>query len=322
MTKAERKIRSTLPMRLFFRFLKRLILPGFEGIPLYDVLSFFRKELRATGIQERASAVAYNFIMSIPPTCLFLFTLIPNLPFISKRSIKTQLHGLIMDMIPGKSYNSGLIKFVDSFIDGNKIGLISFGFLLSLFFASNAMMGVMKSFNKNYIGFEKRKKIHDRWVAIKLTALLFSLLLICLVLLVTQSSLLNLVGIHDRTIRFIILNGKWVIIAALIYYSFAFIYRYAPATQKRWRLVSPGAIVATSLSIIATFGFSVFVNSFGRFNVLYGSIGTVMVVMILIYLNSLVALIGFEINRSIKTLKTLSEEREQKERTSHRLSTI
>ena len=153
---------------------------------MYDVIKFFYRQIKTVGLTERASAIAYNFIMAIPPSFLFLFTLIPSLPFISKKSLKEQLHGIITDIVPAKTYNINLIKFVDSFIDGSKIGLLSFGLILALFFASNAMMGLMRSFNKNYIGFEKRSGLHKRWMAIRLTALIFSLVLGCLLLLITQ----------------------------------------------------------------------------------------------------------------------------------------
>ncbi|MEP6615873.1 MAG: YihY/virulence factor BrkB family protein [Ginsengibacter sp.] len=314
MTKLERIILTTPPIHYFINKSKRWVLPGFEGVPLYEVIRFFRKQLGISGLTERASAISYNFIMSIPPTCLFLFTLIPNLPFVSKKGIKIQLHGLIMDIVPAKTYNQGLINFVDSFINGSKIGLISFGFILLLFFASNAMMGVMRSFNRNYIGFEKRKGLHKRWIAIKLTALLYSLLLVCLFLLVVQSSILSFVGIKNTTVKEVILYGKWIFIIGLIFYSFAFIYKYAPSTLKRWRLVSPGAIIATFLSILSTIGFSAFVNSFGRYNVLYGSIGTIIVVMILVFINSLIILIGFEFNVSIKSLRAVAEQRTREEK--------
>ncbi|GAC1381483.1 MAG: YihY/virulence factor BrkB family protein [Ginsengibacter sp.] len=309
MKNLKRKILVSNASRYLIRKSHEWVLPGFEGVCLYDVLTFFSHQMSRTGIRERASSIAYNFIMSLPPSCLFLFTLIPNLPFISKRSIKRQLHGLIMDIVPGSDYNTGLIKFVDSIFDGSKIGLISSGFLLSLFFASNAIMGVMRSFNKDYVGFEHRNALQKRWTALKLTGLLFSLVLTGLILLVSQRNLLIYLGIKNELIRGIIVNGRWIVITGLVYYSFAFIYRYAPATEKRWRLLSPGAIVATFLSILATVLFSIFVNNFGRYNVLYGSIGTIMVVMILIFINSLVILIGFEFNVSIKTLKAKAEER-------------
>lgn len=289
-------------------------MPGFQGIPLYEVVKFFRKQLRVSGLTERASAISFNFIMSIPPTCLFLFTLIPNLPFIPKKSIKIQLHNLIVDMVPAPTYNKGLIGFVDFFFQGSKIGILSFGFILLLFFASNAMMGVMRSFNKNYIGFEKRRGLHKRWVAIKLTAILYSLLLVCLFLLFMQSNVLRWVGVKNVLLRDVIVYGKWIFIVALIFYSFAFIYKYAPSMQKRWRLVSPGAIIATSLSILATLGFSAFLNNFDRYNVLYGSIGTIIALGTLIFLNSLVILIGFEFNVSINSLRAMAELRKLEEK--------
>ncbi len=286
---------------------KKWIPPGFQGFSLYEVLKNFSKGFSVPHLTERAAAISYNFIMSVPPTCLFLFTLIPNLPFISKRSLKIQLHSLIMDIIPAHTYNKGVIQFVDEIINGSKIGLISFTFLLSLFFASNAVMGLMRSFNKDYIGFKKIKGLKKRWNAIQLTMLLFGLLLLCLVLLLVQNNILSLIGIKNETIKEVILTAKWFFIIGLIFYTYGFIYKYAPSTMERWKLVSPGAVIATCLSIIATIGFSSFVNNFGRYNLLYGSIGTVMVLMIMIFINSLAVLIGFEFNLTINTLKTIEE---------------
>jgi membrane protein len=298
------------PINFFIRKSKKWVPPGFQGNTLYAVLKYYGKNFSIPHLTERAAAISYNFIMAVPPTCLFIFTLIPSLPFVSKRGLKHQLHILITDLIPAQANNKGIIQFVDGFIDGSKIALISFTFILSLFFASNAVIGLMRSFNKDYIGFKKIKGLKKRWMAIKLTILLFSLLMLCFILLLVQSNILNLVGITNRHIRHIILYGRWVFIIALIFYSYAFIYKYAPSTQKRWKLVSPGAVIATSLSIIATIGFSAFVNNFGRYNILYGSIGSIMIIMIMIFLNSLVVLIGFEFNLSINSLKTISEQNE------------
>ncbi len=309
MNKLERIIVTKTPVGYLLTKSKKWYLPGFEGVPLYDVSKFFYKQIKTAALTERASAISYNFIMAIPPSFLFLFTLIPSLPFISKKSIKFQLHGLITDVIPLKVHNENLIKFVDSFIDGSKIGLISVGFITALYFASNAMMGIMRSFNKNYVGFAKRKGLHNRWMAIKLTALLFLVVLSSLVLLIMQGAVLKLIGIENATTRDIIYWVRWLFIFLMIFYSMAFIYKYAPAVQKRWKLVSPGVLLATTLSISASIGFSYFVNNFGKYNALYGSIGTIIVLMALIYLNSLALLVGFELNVSIKTLHAIAVQR-------------
>ena len=313
MIKLQRLILTKGPIGFLLNRSKHWHLPGFEGVPLYDVMRFFVQQLKTHGLFERASAIAYNFIMATPPSFLFLFTLIPNLPFISKKSIQVQLHALIFDIIPNKIYNKEVIKFVDSFIYGSKIGLLSFGLLLSLFFASSAMMGLMRSFNKKYLGFERRKGLHQRWIAIKLTMILFSLLFAYLILLISQGALLKLI-VSDSGWRLVIAYSRWVLIILLVFFAIGFIFRYAPAVQKRWKFNSPGTILATFLSILASVVFSAFVNNFGRYNVLYGSIGTIMMVMALIYINSLALLIGFELNVSIKSLRAIALQRDFEER--------
>ena len=290
-------------------------LPGFEGVPLYDVGKFFYRQVKSVGLTERASAIAYNFIMALPPSFLFLFTLIPQLPFFKAGEIQKQVTVLIKDIIPAEGYNKNIITFIDkTFFHTPVFSLLSFGLFLALFFASNAMMGLMRSFNKNYIGFQKRKGLHNRWIAIRLTVLIFGLVLGCLILLFTQGAVLRWLGIKNMNIRTIIFYVRWVFIVALVFYSIAFIYKYAPAVHKRWKLVSPGSILATFLCILASLGFSAFVNNFARYNVLYGSIGTIIVLMGLIYINSLVLLIGFELNVSIKSLKTIADKRDAEEK--------
>ena len=315
MTKLERKIITSIPIAFVLNKSKHWYLPGFEGVPLYDVVRFFYRQVKTVGLTERASAIAYNFIMAIPPSFLFLFTLIPNLPFIKKREIFKQLSLIIKDIIPAEGYNAAIITFIDkTFFKAPVFGLLSFGLLLALFFASNAMMGLMRSFNKNYYGFERRDGLHNRWIAIRLTVLIFGLVLGCLVVLITQGAVLKFFGLKSGFWLELIAYIRWLVIIALVFYSVAFIYKFAPAVEKRWRLVSPGTILATVLCIIASLGFSSFVNTFGRYNALYGSIGTIIVLMALIFINSLVLLIGFELNVSIKTLKSRAERRDAVEK--------
>lgn len=314
MTKLERKIITSIPIAFILNKSKRWYLPGFEGLPLYDVIRFFYRQVKTVGLNERASAIAFNFIMAIPPSFLFLFTLIPNLPFIKKKEIFKQLSLIIKDVIPAEGYNVTIINFIEkTFFKTQVIGLLSFGLLLALFFASNGIMGLMRSFNKNYHGFQRRIGLHDRWIAIRLTVLIFGLVLGCLVLLITQGVVLKWFGLHSNFWLQLIAYLRWLVIIALVYYSIAFIYKYAPAVHKKWKLISPGTILATFLCLVATLGFSSFVNSFGSYNALYGSIGAIIVLMALVFINSLVLLIGFELNVSIKTLKSRAEQREAKE---------
>ena len=307
MKKITRIILTNTPLQWIIKKSRDWYPRGFGGHSFYEVMGFFRNQLNWQGLIERASAISYNTIMALPPSLLFLFTVIPTLPFIPKESIKIQLHEIIYDVIPAKVHNKEIITFVDQFMDNTKIGLLSFGFILSLFFASNATMGLIRSFNRDYIGFKKRKGLKKRWIALKITFIIFALLLGYLFLLIMQGKVLDLL-VQDENWKTAILYSRWLLIFLLIYSAIAFTFRYAPAVDKKWGFVSPGAILTTSLSVIASIGFSLFVNNFGRYNALYGAIGSIMVLMAFVYINSLSLLIGFELNVSINSLKTIRDD--------------
>ena len=311
MTRLQRILYSNSPLPYLKRRSKTVYLPGFQGLCLHDVLRFFANQIQWQSLTERAAAISYNIIMALPPSLLFLFTIIPSLPFIPKKSIKIQLHEFIIDVIPSKVHNDDIINFVDQFIDNTRVDLISFGLLFSLFFASNAMMGFIRSFNRDYPGFEKRKGLAKRGIAIKLTILIFGLFFTYLVLIITQGRVLDLI-VQNRFWNNFIYYSRWVLIVLLVFMVIALIFRYAPSVQKRWRFISPGAVMATVLSLVASVGFSLFVNNFGRYNALYGAIGTIMVLTALIFINAIALLIGFELNVSINSLRSIRDKRDRK----------
>ena len=303
-----RSIATSAPITFLINKSKVIKLPGFQGIPLFDVINFFAQQVKKVGMKERASAIAFNFVMAIPPAIIFFFTLIPYLPI--AKQFSASLDRLIIDIIPGQQKGSPLLNFLEDFIKKPRTGLLSIGFILSLYFSSNAVLGIMRSFDKNYEGFRKRKMIEKRGVALKLTLILFVLVFIS-VLFLASPQIFNLISRHDKnhTLRMIINNVRWVVIVLLFFYSISYIYRHAPAIHKKWKFINTGSIVATFLMILFTFGFSYWVNHFARYNQLYGSISTILIVMLLIYFNSLVLLIGFELNVSIHSLKRIADER-------------
>jgi len=311
LTRIRQKVNSSFPVSWITRQSKKICLPGFHRIPLYDVVNFFFTQVRRVGLTERTAAISFNLVMAIPPIIIFLCTLIPYLP-ISKEFIR-QLHGLIRDIVPGQKNNSPIIAFIDDIIKKPKIGLLSFGFILALFYSSSAVMGIMRAFDKNYIGFKKRTLLKRRITALQLTSILFVLMFLSLLFLIMQSSVLRWFGVKNAVIREVIGNVRWVVIVFLFLSSISFIYRHAPFVNKRWKLITPGSILATALMLLFTILFSYWVNHFSNYNKLYGSIGTILILMLLIYFNSLVLLIGFELNVSINSLKHEADERNKME---------
>jgi membrane protein len=315
MTKIERIILNTTIMQALIKWSQHVVLPGFQNVPLYDVVAFFIKQMRKVGLNERAAAISFNFLMAIPAATIFLFTLLPYLPI--SEQITDELLTITEDITPNHDTYFAVKGFLEDFLRTPRSGLLSLGFLLAVYYASNAMMGIMRTFNKSLIYMSRRNFLESRWMAIKLTTLLIVLVIATMILLATQGRILVwiLEKLHMRNavILTIVQIVRWVLLVALFYYAIAFIYKYAPAVHKRWRLTSPGTILATFLILVTAWLFSFWVTNFNNFNKIYGSIGTILIIMVLVYINSLVLLIGFELNVSIHSLKHQADERAKQE---------
>lgn len=316
MTKLERIIITWRPVDFVITRSKQLILPGFKGLPLYDVVLFLLRQIKKEGLNIRAAAISFNLLMAIPPFLIFLFTLVPYLP--GQQDFVRELLRLIRDLTPNRDTYVWVRDFIIDFTKPRS-GLLSIGFITAGFFASNAMLGIMNSFNRSlHVMYrQKRNFLQNRVTALKLTFFIAMIFMTSILLLITQGSILRSVlrwmNIENDTIRWWISSLRWVVIVALIYYAIGLIYRFAPAIQRKWNVNSPGTIFATFLIILLTILFSYWVNNFGTYNKVYGSIGTVIILMSSFFFNSLILLIGFELNVSISHLKMEAEMRQVKE---------
>ncbi|MBO9572159.1 MAG: YihY/virulence factor BrkB family protein [Chitinophagaceae bacterium] len=293
---------------------KKILLPGFEGVPLYDVIKFFVSQMNKVGLNDRAAAVSFNILMAIPAATIFICTLIPYMPI--SREITIELLDITKTITPNENTYGLVANFLNDFLNTPRSGLLSFGFIVAIFYSSNAIMGIMRSFNRSlHLHHKERHFLKERWVAIRLTIILILLLFATMALIILQGTffryIMDQLEITNYYIRLIIYNIKSLIILLLIMYSIGIIYKYAPAIHKRWKLASPGAIIATLLVVLTAFVFSYYVNNFAAYNKIYGSIGTILIMMFVIYSNSLILLIGYELNVCIHSLKAIAEEQKK-----------
>jgi membrane protein len=301
-----RRIFTSAPGRQLVSSSKKLYLPGLHGFSIYEVWKHFLQQLRKTSLTERAGGISFNVVMAIPPMLIFAFTLIPLLP-ISKQFIQ-ELFALIKAIVPGEQNNAVIVDFLNDFLNSPRNGLLSFGLLLAIYFSSNAMMGILRAFDKNYPGFMRRTILERRIVALQLTLIVFVLVAVCIILLIAQSNVLHWLGIRSGFWHYTLENFRWVLIFLLLFFIVSFIYRHGAAVTKRWPFLTPGAVFATTLMIIATALVSYWVNNFSNYNKLYGSIGAIFILMSLIYANSLAVLMGFELNVTLSHLRQSKEE--------------
>lgn len=175
----------------FYLFLKQkakaIYIPGFQHVNLYQVLRFVYNQLNTIGLYDRASAISFNLIMALPAGFLFLFSIIPYFP---KAFKVKQILSVFKDIAPNSSTYKFIMEIINDLLSQH-VGIFSFGFLLLLFYASNAMTGIIRSFDKSIMQ-NKPFFLHQRMRAIRLTIILILLVFASLLVLIGQDQLTRL----------------------------------------------------------------------------------------------------------------------------------
>lgn len=283
---------------------KTVTLPGFGSLSIYTVCVFFFQEIARESILNKSASLAYNFILAIFPGIIFLFTLIPYIPI---DNFQDHLLEFLQVIIPNNAFELIQSTVEDIILNQNR-GLLSFGFLLSTFFATNGMTTLMFAFNKSALAKEHRSWTKRRFIALALSFAIVIALIIGIGVFTATGIILSYIKeqiSYDIAWfwKLSIKTARWIILFLTYFFTVSFLYKFAPSTSKRWKFFSPGATLATILAILTFSGFAYYINNFGAYNKIYGSIGTIIVIMIWMYLNSLILLIGFELNASIALSK-------------------
>jgi membrane protein len=185
--------------------------------------------------------------------------------------------------------------------------LLSFGFFAALIFSTNGLASMMSAFDATIHTIHRRTWISQRITAIFLLIILSVMLTIVIALLTSgQLFLQYLIDnqiLQDHFTVYLLIFGKWIVILALLFFTFSFMYYMAPAKKTKWRFISAGGTLSTILSVFTIFGFTYYINKFNQYNELYGSIGTLLIILLLMYVMSLILLLGFELNASIHQAK-------------------
>lgn len=278
---------------------KKVTLPGFDGIPIYNVGVFFWQSIVDGAITTRASAIAFNFFMALFPAIIFIFTLIPYIPI---EDFQNELLTLIRNLVPGSVFIA-IDETLQDIITRPRGDLLSLGFFMALIFSTNGLASMMSAFDASLHSFERRTWLGQRLIAVILLAILSVMLTITIGMLTGGQYLINSAVAHNylevNFTYYLLLIGKWVVIITLFFFGNSFFYYLAPAKKTKWRFISAGSTLSTILSVFAIIGFTYYINKFGQYNKLYGSIGTLLVVLFLLYILSVILLIGFELNASI-----------------------
>jgi membrane protein len=288
----------------------RQTLPGFNGIPIAVILKYVWKEMLRDDIMVRSNSMAYSFFLSIFPALLVILSLLPYLPM---ENMVAAFQKNYVDLLPAEmaAYIDGI---VNEMTQTSRSGLLSLSLLLAIFFASSGVGSMIKGFHKSYEATYKKQNILQRqWRAIYLTLLLGMVFLISLVAIVVGKpfllNALDRMGFHGGsygTYNYL----RWGVVFIFYYMVISIIYRIGPAFKTKLRLFTPGATLATILSVISSVVFSIYVENFNRYNEIYGSIGALILILVWLQINSFIILLGYELNASIAINRDLLAQEE------------
>jgi len=288
---------------IVIKLLKRIVLPGFDSLPLYDVVKFFFNGINKSSLISRANSLSFTFLLGIFPAMLFFFTLIPFIPI---DNLQVTILRSLENALPGHTYIT-VKDTIEGIVSQHNGGLLSIGFFLSIYFSSNGMLGIMKAFNRTSHTIETRSFFKIRYISVVLVIIVAFLVVLAASLLIgTTISVNYLVDNHiiKSEFTYILINlVKWLIMLLMTFTAISSVYYLAPAKRKNFKFISAGSTLATVLSMLFIIGFNYYIDSFAQYNKLYGSIGTLIILMLWINLNAIVLLIGFELNASIFVAK-------------------
>ena len=298
----EHKLNKIPVLNILVKFGKKIKIPGLEGMSLYDVLEMYIIGIVEGALTTRAGGIAYSFFMAIFPFLLFILTLIPYIPI---EGFQEGLFSFIKDVLPPQTFDA--VNLVIGDIVNNQYGgLLSFGFLLSIFLMTNGINSIFSGFEYSYHVKEVRNVFKTYFVSIGVSLLLSFFLIVTVALVILyQVALLKIdeKGWFNTADLDLFYYGRGVLFLVMIFTFVSLLFRYGTKQGKETRFFSAGALLTTIVSLFTFYLFGIYVVKFAQYNQLYGSIGTLLILMLFTWLNAIILLLGFELNASIYSLR-------------------
>jgi membrane protein len=293
---------SRIPvLRNLARMLKKVKLPWLKGLSLYDLLELYSIGIMEGALSYRAGAIAFSFFMALFPFALFILNLIPFIPI---EGFQEDFMQFVSEGVPPKTYDA-IATIINDILHNSHSGLLSSGFLLSIFLMANGLNAILGGFETSHHVIIKRGFFRQYFVALGMSLLLSTLLLVTVAMIVVFEVFIQKTIIQDvlsDRIPLIIL-GRYTFIILMILLTTSILFKFGIKHDKNRKFISIGSVFTTILIILSSYGFGIWVVEFSKYNQLYGSIGTLLIMMFYIWINCMVLLLGFELDASINKLK-------------------
>ncbi|NBL64295.1 YihY family inner membrane protein [Flavobacterium sp. NST-5] len=296
----EDKLNKIPVVRSLMRLTQKIKLPWLEGLSFYDLLELYFIGIAKGAFSYRASAIAFSFFMALFPFALFILNLIPVIPI---DDLQTDFLKFVEESVPPNTYDA-IYKILNDILNNSYKGLLSSGFLLSIFLMANGVNAILGGFEYSRHITVTRGFFRQYAVSIGIAIILAFLLIITVSAIVVLEYIIQTMKSRGIFENINLINiGRFVFLGLMILTATSILFKFGTRQTRKNSFFSIGSIFTTILIILTSFVFGIYVVRFAKYNELYGSIGTLLILMIYIWLNCMILLLGFELNGTINRLK-------------------
>jgi membrane protein len=292
-------------INLVVRLLKKIKLPGFEGLSIYDLFEMYVIGIVKGALTSRAGAIAFSFFTAIFPFLIFVLILIPYIPV---ENFHDDFMTFLESFLPPNTSDFFFKNIFDDIENTNRAGLLSSVFLLSIFLMANGVNSVFSGFEYSYHT-QFNRNIFKQYLYATGVAIILALLVMITVVVLGYFEIYVIQNLENR--GFIgedqsqtgIVIAKYLFFVIMIYITTATLYYFGTKEGKLSRFFSIGALFTTLLILLTSYLFGVYIENFSQYNKLYGSIGALLILLLYLWLNSNILLLGYELNACLQRLK-------------------
>ncbi|GGK16821.1 hypothetical protein GCM10007962_08850 [Yeosuana aromativorans] len=310
MTKPIEDKLDTIPIVNFLvRFLKKIKLPGLEGLSFYDLMELYVIGIVKGALTTRASAIAFSFFMALFPFLLFVLIVIPYVPI---DDFKIEFLQFLNSFLPPNTSDFFIQNIFENIDQSQRGGLVSTVFLLSIFLMGNGVNAVFSGFENSYHQQLSRNVFRQYLYALGVALILAFLLIFTIVVLgyfqiFFIQKLLDTLADKGYEVQsqsvFWFDVAKYFFFVIMVYLATATLYYFGTKEGRYSKFFSVGALFTTLLIILTSYLFGIYIENFAQYNKLYGSIGALLILLFYLWLNSNILLLGYELNASLNKLR-------------------
>lgn len=266
------------------------------------------------GVFTWASALAYSWLFAIFPFLIFMLSLVPLIPERFKSNVEMQVDQMVDQTVPSEAASVIIKDQTKEVLYGLQTAtaktLLSFGLVLTIWGASGGMAMTMSALDKAYDIEKGRSYVWHRLVAILLTIIVATMVILVMVLMPLGTAAINWAVRHAADLRIpvsawalVLVNiVRYAIALMLLFAITATIYHFGPNLKHKFQTITPGAVFSITVWLALGGLFRLYINKFGgeqNYSKTYGTVAGLVILLLFFYIDALVLLIGAEINSEI-----------------------